>query len=219
MAGKTMTEAQREEWQARRSQQENEMKELVRELAVSWQENPETIAEAVSFGSRMYNYSVRNNMLIYQQNPNAVYVQSFQAWKEMGAAVKSGEKGSKIWVPVEATILKIDGKLVPLEHATKEQRIQYQAGEIESTTARRFRIGTVFDIAQTTYPIEKYPALFHMGYESAVHGSIVQGLINYAAESLQCPVSVTDMRSISLRGDYQPGENRIRLSDKLQDTQ
>ena len=113
MAGKTMTEAQREEWQARRSQQENEMKELVRELAVSWQENPETIAEAVSFGSRMYNYSVRNNMLIYQQNPNAVYVQSFQAWKEMGAAVKSGEKGSKIWVPVEATILKIDGKLVP----------------------------------------------------------------------------------------------------------
>ena len=219
MAGKTMTEAQREEWQARRSQQENEMKELVRELAVSWQENPETIAEAVSFGSRMYNYSVRNNMLIYQQNPNAVYVQSFQAWKEMGAAVKSGEKGSKIWVPVEATILKIDGKLVPLEHATKEQRIQYQAGEIESTTARRFRIGTVFDIAQTTYPIEKYPALFHMGYESAVHGSIVQGLINYAAESLQCQVAVTDMRSISLRGDYQPGENRIRLSDRLQDTQ
>ena len=182
MAGKTMTEAQREEWQARRSQQENEMKELVRELAVSWQENPETIAEAVSFGSRMYNYSVRNNMLIYQQNPNAVYVQSFQAWKEMGAAVKSGEKGSKIWVPVEATILKIDGKLVPLEHATKEQRIQYQAGEIESTTARRFRIGTVFDIAQTTYPIEKYPALFHMGYESAVHGSIVQGLINYKSD-------------------------------------
>ena len=201
MAGKKITEEQKKEWQAHRNQQENEMKKLVQDLASSWQENPETIAEAISFGSRMYNYSVRNNMLIYQQNPNAVYVQSFQAWKEMGTAVKKGEKGCKIWVPVEATILKVDGQLIPLEHATKEQRIQYHAGEIESTTARRFRIGTVFDIAQTTYPIEKYPELFHLGYESAVHGAIVKGLINYATKSLNCPV------------------NMLQLNAELQDTQ
>lgn len=212
-------EHQKEEWRKQRKQREEQMKELVRDLAASWQENPETIAEAVSFGSRMYKYSVRNNMLIYKQNPYATYVQSFQAWKEMGVSVKEGEKGARIWIPAQATILKVDGKLIPLEHATKEQRIQYQAGEIESTTSRHFRIGTVFDIAQTTYPIEKYPALFHMGYESAVHGSIIRGLINYAAESLHCPVSITDMKSISMRGNYQPGKNMIRLNDKLQDTQ
>ena len=64
-------EHQKEEWRKQRKQQEEQMKELVRDLAASWQENPETIAEAVSFGSRMYKYSVRNNMLIYKQNTYA----------------------------------------------------------------------------------------------------------------------------------------------------
>lgn len=212
-------EHQKEEWRKQRKQQEEQMKELVRDLAASWQENPETIAEAVSFGSRMYKYSVRNNMLIYKQNPYATYVQSFQAWKEMGVSVKEGEKGARIWIPAQATILKVDGKLIPLEHATKEQRIQYQAGEIESTTSRHFRIGTVFDISQTTYPIEKYPALFHMGYESVVHGAIVKGLIKYASESLGCSVSITDLKSISLRGKYFPEEHKIQINENLQDTQ
>ena len=45
--------------------------------------------------------------------------------------IKKNEKGIKVYVPVEVTLLKIDGELVPLEMATKEEQIQYQAGEIE----------------------------------------------------------------------------------------
>lgn len=216
---KNPTKEQRKEWQIQRQQYEADMKEMIQDLTLSWQENPETIAEALAFGSKMYQYSVRNNMLIYSQNPNAVYVQSFQAWKEMGALVRKGEKGCRIWVPVQATVLKVGNDLIPLEHATKEQKLQYHAGEIESITKSSFKIGTVFDISQTTYPKEQYPRLFSMGYESAFHAAIVTGLIGYARDVLQCPVEVNDMSSISLRGTYSPGTNTIELNHLLEDTQ
>ena len=58
-------------------------------------------------------------MLIFKQNPYASYVQSYQAWKEMGYSVLSGEHGLKILVPVKATTLKLeDGSYVMLQDAT-----------------------------------------------------------------------------------------------------
>lgn len=216
---KNPTKEQRKEWQIQQQQYEADMKAMIQDLTLSWQENPETIAEALNFGSKMYQYSVRNNMLIYSQNPNATYMQSFKAWKEMGASIRKGEKGCKVWVPVQATVLKVGNDLIPLEHATKEQKIQYHAGEIKSITETHFRIGTVFDISQTTYPKEQYPRLFSMGYESALHAAIVTGLIGYARDVLQCPVRVEDMSSVSLRGTYSPGTNTIKVNHLLEDTQ
>ena len=214
-----LTEEQKEKWKEKAYLQESQMKEMIQELASSWQEKPETIAEMFAFGSKMYRYSVRNTMLIYKQNPYATYVQSFKAWKDMGVSVKKGERGYKVYVPVQATILKINGKLIPLEQATKEQKIQYQAGELQSITEMRFRTGNVFDISQTTYPKEKYPELFKMGYESIYHGAIVIGLSAYAQQELGCSVITENFASISLRGQYDPTANAIRLNDRLEDTQ
>lgn len=213
------TEEQKEKWKEKAYLQESQMKEMIQELASSWQEKPETIAEMFAFGSKMYRYSVRNTMLIYKQNPYATYVQSFKAWKDMGVSVKKGERGYKVYVPVQATILKINGKLIPLEQATKEQKIQYQAGELQSITEMRFRTGNVFDISQTTYPKEKYPELFKMGYESIYHGAIAIGLSAYAQQELGCSVITENVASISLRGQYDPTANAIRLNDRLEDTQ
>ena len=199
--------------------QKEQMQGMIKNLTDTWQENPETIAEMLEFGSRIYRYSMRNNMLIYSQNPYATYVQSFDAWKKMGASIKKGEKGCKVYVPVNATVLKIEGHLVPLEQATKEQQIQYKAGEIESITRQHFRIGTVFDISQTTYPKENYPKLFHMGYQSVLHAAVTAGLVEYARTELHCPVEVRDLTSISLRENYDPQNNRIRLNEMLEDTE
>jgi len=105
-----LTEEQKEKWKEKAYLQESQMKEMIQELASSWQEKPETIAEMFAFGSKMYRYSVRNTMLIYKQNPYATYVQSFKAWKDMGVSVKKGERGYKVYVPVKATLLKINGK-------------------------------------------------------------------------------------------------------------
>ena len=40
-------------------------------------------------------------------------------------------------MPYQATLLKIDGNLVPLEQVSQEEKIRYQAGEVESITQQK----------------------------------------------------------------------------------
>lgn len=214
------TQAQRQSWKQSAIEQQTKMKGMIQTLAESYQERPETIAELLQFGSRFYRYSVRNTMLIYQQNPHATYVQSYKAWKDMGYSPKEGVHGMKVFVPVKTTWLELeDGKRVQLKYASKEDRIRYQAGEIPGTVRTSYEIGTVFDIAQTTYPPELYPKLYSVGYPSEFHRDVEKGLIAYAKERLECPVKVENLSSISLRGAFYPMENKIRLNERLKDSQ
>lgn len=215
---KNPTADQRQKWAEDMLQQEKEVKQLILKTAEEYQENPENIVELVTFGSKFYRYSTKNNLLVYAQNPNANYVQSFAAWKKAGYTVKKGEKGLKVYVPVQTTILKVGDKLVPLEQASKEEKIQYQAGEIESITKSKFKVGTVFDVSQTTYPKEKYPQLFQVGYPTSYHAAIVKGLINYAEKNIGCRVQFKNLNSISLRGNYNPATHEININELLEDT-
>ena len=81
---------EKEEWIQKTKQMEKDCTEKVKQIAESYIQNPVLIADALSFGSRFYSYSVRNNQLIFAQNPHAVYVQSYPAWKKMGYSVKRG---------------------------------------------------------------------------------------------------------------------------------
>lgn len=216
---KNLTKEQKKEHAQAAKRKKEEMERMVTELAEGWEEDPGQIAELTAFASRMYQFSAKNTMLIYRQKPYATFVQSFRNWKKMGASIVKGEKGARIYMPYETVVLKIGNRLVPLEHATKEEKMRYHAGEIESITDTKFKIGYVFDIAQTTFPKEQYPSLFHMGYPSAKYAQVVQGLTEYAAECLGCPVSMENLQSIALRGDYSPSENRIRLNALMEDTQ
>ena len=62
------TDAKKREMQEAIERQQRAMQEMIQNLTKNWQENPETIAEMLEFGSRIYHYSIRNNMLIYAQN-------------------------------------------------------------------------------------------------------------------------------------------------------
>lgn len=53
----------------------------------------------LSFQSLFYNYSFRNAMLIYTQNPEATYVKGYKAWNRLGRYVKKGAKGLAILAP------------------------------------------------------------------------------------------------------------------------
>lgn len=216
---KNPTEKQKKEWAEQTYLQAAETKKIILTAVESYQENPETIAELLAFGSKFYKYSPNNNILVYHQNPKATYVQSYDAWKKMGASIKKGEKGIKVYTPVQATVLKIDGKLVPLEQASKDEKDQYRSGEVESITETHFKIGNVFDISQTNYPKEDYPKLYQMGYPSERHADIVKGLVEYARKSLNCSVTFENLNSIDLRGDFTPGTNAIRINELLEDTQ
>ena len=78
-------------------------------------------------------------------------------------------------MPVEVTLLKIDGELVPLEMATREEQIQYQAGEIEGVIQTRYGMKAVFDIAQTVCPVELYQH-FHKQYRETEREQLVKGM-------------------------------------------
>ena len=195
---------------------------LIKNTAENYTTDPQSLSELFEFGSRFYNYSVRNNILIHHQNPHATYVQSFKAWKDMEGAdcsVMRGEKGIKVLVPVKCTYLKIEDELVPLREATREQAAAHKRGEIESVEKLCFKVGTVFDISQTNFPKERYPELYSMGYPSDRHNDIIKGLTDFSKEKLNCPVVADDLKSISLRGTYNPANNEIRLNTRLEDTE
>jgi len=192
---------------------------IIKKTAENYTTNPEKLAEFFEFGSRFYNYSVRNSMLIYNQNPNATYIQSFDAWKKEDCYVKKGQHGLKVLVPVKATYLKIGDEFIPLRQASKEQTALYKQGKIKGEERLHFKVGTVFDISQTTFPKERYPELFFMGYPSEQHKNVIKGLTEFAKEKLDCSVITTDLQSISLRGRYYPGENHIQLNAFLEDTE
>lgn len=201
---------------------ENEIKaqELLNDILKNYQENPEVMAEAFAFASKFYTYSPKNTQLIHAQNPYATYCQSFKDWKDMGTSVLKGQHGYKIWVPVQSTLLEVEkGKFVQLSNATKEQKEAYKSGEIKGYKRVHFKIGTVFDIAQTSFPKERYPELFNMGYSSNEHQMIYQGIVNYINEKMNWSITREDLSSISLRGYCNPALTHIVINEKLEDTQ
>ncbi|QOK30083.1 DUF1738 domain-containing protein (plasmid) [Cytobacillus oceanisediminis] len=85
----------------------------------------------LAFSSRFYNYSLKNQLLIWTQYPNASYVAGFVEWKKMGRYVKKGEKGIKILAPIHIRTTQNDNG--------EEKVIEYN----------RYRTISVFDISQT----------------------------------------------------------------------
>lgn len=209
----------REEWKTRSKEQMQEAFDRINQITQQYVEKPENLTELLEFSSKFYTYSVRNNILIFNQNPYASYVQSFQAWKEMGYSVLSGEHGLKILVPVKATTLQLeDGNYVMLQNATREQKQAFDKGELQGISRIHFKIGMVFDISQTNYPKEKYPELYAVGYPSEMHFGIYQGLKEYC-KTIGYNVEESDLQSISLRGDCNYQRREIRINNILEDTQ
>lgn len=194
----------------------------IKTIAENYRQDPALMAELFAFGSKFYKYSPRNTMLILNQNRGAEFVASFQGWKNLGYSVKRGEHGLNILVPVDVTYLRNGtGKddWVQLRNATPELKRQYELGNVESQKMRFYKVGTVFDIAQTNMPVEEYPKYFNMGISSELHDDIAKGLISFSEDVLHCKVVTEDLSSISLRGYYSQSDNHISLNDKLQSTQ
>ena len=203
---------------AKSEQTKEEMKQKVIELAKNFKDNPQNMIEYLQFSTRFYNYSSRNTMLIYQQNPGAMFCNSYKSYKDMGYSVKRGEHGMKILVPTIKTYLNIDGSPVPLSKATKEQKEAYKLHRIEAEQRIHFKVGTVFDIAQTNCPKEDYPKYFDLGYTSEQHKQLYELMKTYCEKELNCKVHENQFNSVSLRGFFDPASNSISLSGMFDDS-
>lgn len=208
-----------EEYKAKMELEKEKLNKEVLETAKGFQKNPQDIIEFLEFQSKFHNYSIRNQMLIFNQNPHAIFCASFKQHKKQGHIVKKGEHGMKILVPVKKTYLLLnDGKTVNLNDATKEQKAAYHSGTIKSKEYKFFKAGTVFDIAQTNCPKEDYPKFFDIGYQSKQHAQLFKVLKNYCETKLNCPVIEDAYSSVGTRGEYEVSKNEIRISENFDDT-
>lgn len=208
-----------EEWKLKQDEAKEKLKAQVTEIVTNFENNPEDILEFLHFSSRFYQYSTKNKMLIYRQNPGARFCASYNKLKEMGYQVQRGQKGMEILVPVAVTYWYDDNisQWKRLSEAGKEEKAKIKAGEIETKKITVFKIGHTFDIGQTDCPVADYPKLFNMGYASEKHDKLFNAVKSYCEER-GIPVYIDSFPSISMRGYYQPADNTIHLSDKLNDS-
>lgn len=208
-----------EEWKLKQEEAKEKLKAQVTEIVTNFENNPEDILEFLHFSSRFYQYSTNNKMLIYRQNPGARFCGSYNKLKEMGYQVQRGQKGMEILVPAAVTYWYDDNisQWKRLSEAGKEEKAKIKAGEIETKKITVFKIGHTFDIGQTDCPVTEYPKLFAMGYSSEKHDELFNAVKSYCEER-GIPVYIENFPSISMRGYFQPADNTIHLSDKLNDS-
>lgn len=191
-------------WLEQKELTKEENLKIIQNIVNNFKEDPEKILEFIDFQSRFYNYSTRNTMLIYAQNPGALFVGSFAAIKKITDelakehklpngelpyyGIKKGAKAIKIFVPQKITYLKNEsGDWIQLSKADKQMQLEYKKGNIESYQRLGFGIGSVFDISQTNLPIELYPTVISEGFgeESEIHKQFAEYLANIAVMSLE----------------------------------
>lgn len=61
-------------WLEQKELTKEENLKIIQNIVNNFKEDPEKILEFIDFQSRFYNYSTRNTMLIYAQNPGALFV-------------------------------------------------------------------------------------------------------------------------------------------------
>ncbi len=79
-----------------------------------------------------YDYSIRNTILIYKQNPNATLVAEMKKWNELGYRVKKCSKAISILIPLVRNIIKNgkqDEEIYGYKPVSVFDRSQVEAGE------------------------------------------------------------------------------------------
>ncbi len=98
--------------------------------------------------SRFNNYSLRNQLLICFQNPEASRVAGYREWQKHKRQVKKGEKSLKVLAPNTKRIY-IDKSEVAAKKAEGERVYYTSKGKPYFNIVKGFRPASVFDVSQT----------------------------------------------------------------------
>lgn len=128
-------------WLEQKELTKEENLKIIQNIVNNFKEDPEKILEFIDFQSRFYNYSTRNTMLIYAQNPGALFVGSFAAIKKITDelakehklpngelpyyGIKKGAKAIKIFVQLYAGFFNQSIKSCFAADARKKQCFNY----------------------------------------------------------------------------------------------
>ena len=196
-----------------------DLDEEIAKLYNNFVEDPSLLNEYLIFSSRFYRFSQRNQALIYCQTPGATFVASQAKWSELGYRVRPEQmrRGLQVFRPVQETFFERGDRFLKLNQATPEERYQIAAGQIKTQQRTFFCLYSVYDISQTTCPVEEYPRVYGKGQASPAHAALYDAA-KKVAELEGIHVAREDLASISLGGYFSPTENAIRINQLEQDS-
>lgn len=149
------------------------------------------------FQSKFYNYSFRNTMLIYLQNPQATYVKGYKAWNQLGRYVKKGSKGLSILAPCFRT-----------KHDVGQEEEEKKCEKVISG----FRVTYVYDIADTDGSDEYLPVLVKgLTGNSETQQKLYEKILEVISKEYQ----VTEVMGIAAKGSYNRETGKICVRGDL----
>ena len=149
--------------------------------------------------SRFHRYSPTNAMWIAAQAPDATRVASYRTWQQLGRQVRKGETGIMVSHPKPYWIEPSTGQRVPPPRTDRDRaRLDRKIS---------FRIGHVFDIAQTDG--DPLPQLGQPAPADA-HKALLDHLDSWCAE--QGVTVTTEPLTDGLYGYYRRHDDRIVLA-------
>ena len=197
-----------------------EAKNKVEEYA----QDSEGIRAYLTFMSKFYQYSPRNNALIKESFEGALAVKGFKQWKEEGFSVRKGEKAIEILIPSIAKYYKDkEGKLVPVSEADSLTKKRIQNKEIPVTKqVSGFTKGHVFDITQTNAEEKDYPAYYpnrreEYGFRGDSLLPFNRAVEVYTREHVES-LTFQPIPSVA-KGYYELGAHRIVLNSRLNESE
>ncbi|WOC32373.1 MULTISPECIES: 5' nucleotidase, NT5C type [Caproicibacterium] len=182
-------------------------KNLLSDAAAVLQEKPAEIAQTLAFASRFPTQSFNNAVLLHSQMPTAQYVASFAQWKQLGYAVKRGQKGLHVIRPHTERVFVVQENGMDVIHsaadASPEEKAAMQAGTLQTKVRTSYAAATVFDVSQTVRTAAAKSLPSEVRYSPA---QLLSAFSEYA-EQLGC--SITDIAELSQT------EKLATLADRL----
>ncbi len=154
-------------------------------------------------------YSFRNTMLVYVQNPNATIVKGFCDWNKLGRGVKKNPKTIFIYTPIKYKKQKaIEGQQ---NVNGKEEKERNDSGTIELIEGISYKRVAVYDIGDTYIKKgnKRIPIL-----DDILDNNTTEELYNTLLEISPVPVKTEEINGIQ-KGYYSKKNQKIVLKESL----
>lgn len=155
------------------------------------------------------NYSLRNSLLVYVQNPNATIVKGFCDWNKLGRGVKKNPKTIFIYTPIKTKIPKtIEGQQ---NVNGKEEKERNENGTVEIIEGIKYRRVAVYDIGDTYIKKgnKRIPIL-----DDTLDSDTTKNLYNTLLEISPVPVLLEEINGVK-KGYYDKKEQKIVIKQSL----
>lgn len=155
------------------------------------------------------NYSLRNSLLVYVQNPNATIVKGFCDWNKLGRGVKKNPKTIFIYTPIKTKISKtIEGQQ---NVNGKEEKERNENGTVEIIEGIKYRRVAVYDIGDTY--IKKGNKRISI-LDDTLDSDTTKNLYNTLLEISPLPVLLEEINGVK-KGYYDKKEQKIVIKQSL----